>query len=131
MFCKNENHGVAKCSTFAAKSAEKKAFILENHLSFFLLKKGPYYQSVKDDTSVTRGQRHPTSLHIEKNMKPGETTSKGYLITGENPGEETLNVMTHALTRHVSTTSCVIPVLVSSAIKPQREILTYALLDTQ
>lgn len=39
--------------------------------------------------------------------------------------------MSHALTKHASATSSIIPVLVSSTMDPQREILTYALLDTQ
>lgn len=39
--------------------------------------------------------------------------------------------MAHALTQYVSATSSIVPVLVSSTTEPKKEILTYALPDTQ
>lgn len=44
---------------------------------------------------------------------------------------ETHKVMTRVLTWNVSATSSFVPVFVSSTTEPQKEILTYALLDTQ
>lgn len=44
---------------------------------------------------------------------------------------EVHKVMSHALTQHASATSSIVPVFVSSTTEPRREILTYALLDTQ
>lgn len=44
---------------------------------------------------------------------------------------EIRGVRTHTLMQHTSATSSIVPVLVSSKSEPQREVLTYALLDTQ
>lgn len=52
------------------------------------------------------------------------------LAEGEHSSTGIQRVMSHALT-HVSATSSIVPVLVSSTTEPQKEILTYALLDTQ
>lgn len=40
-------------------------------------------------------------------------------------------VMAHALTQSSSATSSIVPVLISTVEEPQREVLTYALLDMQ
>ncbi|CAH2277110.1 uncharacterized protein LOC109198530 [Pelobates cultripes] len=50
---------------------------------------------------------------------------------GNKANDNVPKVMSHTLTRHTSATSCIVPVLFSAAAEPQREILTYALLDTQ
>lgn len=50
---------------------------------------------------------------------------------GEGTNKEVHKVMAHVLTRKTSATSSIVPVFVSAASQPQKEILTYALLDTQ
>ncbi|XP_021324883.3 uncharacterized protein [Danio rerio] len=133
LVCKDEMHGVVKCPSFAAKTMdEKKSFIHENHLCFGCLRKG---HNTKDcrrrHTCNTCGRRHPTCLHIEMDRNPLESTSKDSKATGGHSSKEIHKVMVHALTQHVSATSSIVPVLVSSTTNPQKEILTYALLDTQ
>ncbi|KAL1280039.1 hypothetical protein QQF64_014639 [Cirrhinus molitorella] len=130
---KDETHGVVKCPTFAAKTMDvKKAFIHENHLCFGCLRKGHTTKDCKRrHTCSTCGRRHPTCLHIERNRNPVESTSKDPIATGDHASKEIHKVMTHALTQHVSATSSIVPVLVSSTTEPKKEILTYALFDTQ
>lgn len=132
LVCKDETHGVAKCPTFAKKTAdEKKAFIHENQICFGCLRKGHITKDCKRrHICSTCGKRHPTCLHIER---PAERVSENSVATENNTSKEReiSKVMTHALTQHTSATSSIVPVLVSSKLKPQREILTYALLDTQ
>lgn len=96
LFCKDENHGVAKCPTFPAKSAEeKKAFVHENHLCFGCLRKGHTTKKCKRrHTCSTCGRRHPTSLHMEKNTRPVETASKGSVTKGDHASKEIHEVMT-------------------------------------
>lgn len=55
----------------------------------------------------------------------------GNVATGDHINKEVHKVISHALTQHAPATSSIIPILVSSTTDPQREILPYALLDTQ
>lgn len=132
LVCKDETQGVAKCPIFAKRTTdEKKAFIHENHLCFGCLRKGHITKDCKKrHICSTCGKHHPTCLHIEK---PAERASKNSFATENNTSteREISKVMTHALTQNTSATSSIVPVLVSSKLERQREILTYALLDTQ
>ncbi|XP_014900158.1 uncharacterized protein LOC106954875 [Poecilia latipinna] len=133
LFCKDELHGVAKCPTFAAKTIdEKKVFIRENHLCFGCLRKGHVTKECKVRHSCSKcGRRHPTCLHTEGIKEPKETKTEDSVSHAENGNKEVHKVMTHVLTRKTSATSSIVPVFVSAASEPQKEILTYALLDTQ
>lgn len=131
--CKNEAHGIAKCPTFAARSTEdKKAFIHENWLCFGCLRKGHIAKDCKRrHTCSTCSCRHPTCLHEERKQRPVEATTKNFTSTEDHAGQETHNVVSHTSTQHAPATSSIVPVLVSSAQEPHREVLTYAMLDTQ
>nr|XP_033951031.1 uncharacterized protein LOC117455577 [Pseudochaenichthys georgianus]XP_033951039.1 uncharacterized protein LOC117455577 [Pseudochaenichthys georgianus] len=133
LVCKDETHGIARCPTFTAKTTdEKKTLIHENNLCFGCLGKGHISKDCKRrHTCSTCSRRHPTCLHIETDKRPAETSGKYSAATGEHTSKEIHKVMSHALTQHTSATSSIVPVLVSSTMDPDREILTYALLDTQ
>ncbi|KAJ8416044.1 hypothetical protein AAFF_G00380660 [Aldrovandia affinis] len=130
--CKDETHGVAKCPTFAAKSMEdKKAFIHENHLCFGCLRKGHSSKDCKRrHTCGTCNRRHPTCLHEERDKRPVEAPEKHSTPTDDSASQE-IKVTSHTVMQRASATSSIVPVLMSSAEEPQREVLTYALLDTQ
>ncbi|KAJ8388711.1 hypothetical protein AAFF_G00131200 [Aldrovandia affinis] len=130
--CKDETHGVAKCPTFAAKSMEdKKAFIHENHLCFGCLRKGHSSKDCKRrHTCGTCNRRHPTCLHEERDKRPVEAPEKHSTPT-DNSASQEIKVTSHTVMQRASATSSIVPVLMSSAEEPQREVLTYALLDTQ
>ncbi|XP_057694061.1 uncharacterized protein LOC130917030 [Corythoichthys intestinalis] len=131
--CKNESHGIVWCPTFASKSLEeKRAFIQENNLCFGCLRKGHTSKNCqrRHICSVCHG-RHPTCLHEERKQR---TTRE---ITNDTPpadkalGQEAHVVHSHTSVQYVPATSSIVPVLVSSSLEPQREVLTYAILDQQ
>ncbi|XP_054600468.2 uncharacterized protein [Nothobranchius furzeri] len=131
--CKSEAHGITQCPTFTAKSVEdKKAFIHENRLCFGCLRKGHMTKDCKGrHTCNICSRRHPTCLHEDRKQNPVEATINSSTSTEERASQETHNVVSHTLTQHASATSSIVPVFVSSVQEPHREILTYAILDTQ
>lgn len=131
LFCKDEKHHIAQCSTFAGKTIEeKKAFIHETHLCFGCLRKGHMSKDCRRrHTCGTCGRSHPTCLHEERDKAPSKDP-KG-ASTNVQASEEVHKVMTHALTQCSPATSSIVPVFISTVDEPQREVLTYALLDTQ
>lgn len=133
LVCKDKTHSVAKCLTFAARTIdERKAFIYENHLCFGCLRKDHTAKDCKvGHTCRICSRHHPTCLHIQRNTEPVKTPNDDSVATGDKVNDNVPKVMSHTLTRHTLATFCIVPVLLSAAAEPQREILTYALLDTQ
>ncbi len=131
--CKSEAHGITRCPTFAAKSVEdKKAFIYENRLCFGCLRKGHMTKDCKRrHTCNTCDRRHPTCMHEDRKQKPVEAITNSSTSTEERASQETHKVKSHTSTQRASATSNIVPVFVSSVQEPHREILTYAILDTQ
>ncbi|XP_039907300.1 uncharacterized protein LOC120746094 [Simochromis diagramma] len=131
--CKSETHGISKCPIFTAKSVEdKRAFIHENRLCFGCLRKGHITKDCKRrHTCNICERRHPTCLHENRKQSPAEAVTNSSAPTEEPASQETHKVMSHTSTQRVSATSSIVPVFVSSVQEPHREILTYALLDTQ
>ncbi|XP_051281790.1 uncharacterized protein LOC127377717 [Dicentrarchus labrax] len=131
--CKSEAHNITKCPTFAAKSGEdKKAFIHENRLCFGCLRKGHITKDCKRrHTCNISSRRHRTCLHEDRKQRPVEATTNSSTSTGKHASLETHKVVSHTSTQHASATSSIVPVLVSSIQEPHREVLTYAILDTQ
>lgn len=130
--CKDETHGVANCPTYAAKTMEdKKAFIRENHLCFGCLRKGHSSKDCRSrHTCSTCNRRHPTCLHEERDKRPVEAPKKQSTSTDDNASQE-IRVTSNAVMQRTFGTSSIVPVFMSSTEEPQREVLTYALLDTQ
>ncbi len=60
-----------------------------------------------------------------------EAIQNGSASADVSTSEEVRNVVSCASTQHVSATSSIVPVLVSSVQEPQKKVLTYALLNTQ
>ncbi|CAI5642237.1 unnamed protein product [Oreochromis niloticus] len=133
LFCKEESHGIAKSPAFAAKTSDdKKVFIQENHLCFGCLRRGHVTKECRGRHSCSKcGRRHPTCLHTERVNEPKERKTEDSKSPDEDANKEVHNVMTHVLIRKTSSTSSIVPVFVSVASEPEKEILTYALLDTQ
>lgn len=131
--CKSEAHGITKCPTFAAKSVEdKKTFIHENRLCFGCLRKGHMTKDCRRrHTCNACNRRHPTCLHEDRKQRPVEAIMNSSTSTEEHASQETHKVMSHTSTQRTSATSSIVPVFVSSVQEPHREILTYAILDTQ
>lgn len=130
--CKEESHGIAKCPVFAAKPmSDKKTFIHENHLCFGCLRKGHITKDCRTKHICgVCGRRHPTCLHDER-LKTNNATLKGSTPDGGQTSQEVHKVNSHTVIREASATSSIVPVYLSSVNEPEKEILTYALLDTQ
>lgn len=60
-----------------------------------------------------------------------ETKEKQSTSTDKGTSQEEIKVTSHAVTQRVFATSSIVPVFMSSANEPQKEVITYALLDTQ
>lgn len=133
LICKEELHSIAKCPVFAAKPmADKKTFIHQNQLCFGCLRKGHITKDCRTKHICgVCGRRHPTCLHDERVKKPGEATMKGSTSTEGQASHEIHKVNSHTVIREACATSSIVPVYLSSANEPEKEILTYALLDTQ
>ncbi|KAK0152254.1 hypothetical protein N1851_006383 [Merluccius polli] len=132
LICKEESHGIAKCPGFAAKPmGDKKTFIHQNHLCFGCLRKGHITKDCRTKHICgVCGRRHPTCLHDdERGRKSGEVTMKSSSTEGQVTQIHKVN--SHAVIREASATSSIVPVYLSSVNEPEKEILTYALLDTQ
>ncbi|XP_065108476.1 uncharacterized protein [Paramisgurnus dabryanus] len=131
--CKSEAHYITQCPAFAAKSSEdKKVFIHENRLCFGCLRKGHMTKDCKKrHTCNICSRRHPTCLHEDRKQRPVEATTNSSTSVENHASLETHKVISHSSTQHASATSSIVPVFVSSIQEPHREVLTYAILDTQ
>lgn len=134
LVCNDELHGIAKCPVFAAKSmGDKKVFIHQNYLCFGCLNKGHITKDCKTrHVCGVCSRRHPTCLHEEREKRSGETkrSSTSDFREGQE-NQQVRKVLSHVVTQNTSATSSIVPVFLSSMKEPQKEILTYALLDTQ
>ena len=69
--------------------------------------------------------------HVCMKKGPGEAANRVETHTEGETRQETHQALSHALVQNASATSSIVPVFLSSVKEPQKEILTYALLDTQ
>ena len=73
----------------------------------------------------------PKLLTRRQETRPVEAITNSSTFTEEHASQETHKVISHTLTQRASATSSIVQVFVSSVQEPHREILTYAILDTQ
>ena len=129
-FCKRTDHLLNACVKFKAETRENKLkFVKGNSLCFGCLRKGHMSTDWKKRlTSATCNKNHPTCLHEERSPKKPEE-KKG------SEEQEPTNVRrtTSCTSQGASTasTSMIVPVWLSSLSKPDKEVLVYAILDTQ
>ncbi|XP_038050841.1 uncharacterized protein LOC119723991 [Patiria miniata] len=124
-FC-NGPHSIHKCFKFEGKSAEeKKQFVQETKLCFGCLRKGHQSKDCKRRATCAKCKRsHPTPLH--------EDRSPHYKGPAKE-GNELASAVSCCATEGGNTplTSMIVPVWVAAGSNPAREVLTYAMLDTQ
>jgi len=132
-FCESKTHSIAKCPIFAEKPMDdKRSFIRENHLCFGCLRRGHISRDCKRrHICGTCSFRHPTCLHEDRVKELVKVSRTGFTPTEVHTSQEVQNVMSHTVTQRASATSSIVPVFISTVEKPQKKILTYALLDTQ
>lgn len=144
--CKHDHH-LDECRTFLQKPlAVRKQYCMEHELCFGCLADDHKARECQTRcTCKTCGRRHPTSLHGD--MKPGtKTQSKesgtpdpkesGKTVAKESDTTVSKEKPVSAHSRMTDSSgglgshaSCIIPVMVSHRDHPEKECLTYALMD--
>ncbi len=144
MFCKKKGHTLHRCLKIREKPVEERVkFVQLEKLCFGCLRIG---HNSRDCTSRSVcdlcGKRHPTCLHQDRGKKDQE---QGVRIkqerANENKGDknqqsETIEMKQATSNRVVQEksstyTSSIVPVYVSTTMEPDKEVLVYALLDSQ
>ena len=127
-FC-DKIHNIDVCRLFQTKPMEEqKSFAKENDLCYACLKKGHRSRFCQNRISCKKcGRSHPTPFHgdvwIKGPSKPEEPPK---------PDQSIQTATSHFIeSNSASKSSLVLPVWVSHQDDPDREVLTYALLDTQ
>ncbi|XP_028316746.1 uncharacterized protein LOC114471941 [Gouania willdenowi] len=131
IFCKRTGHDLQRCRKFGEMTVHDRVkFVQAEKLCFGCLKVGHVSKMCNNKSTCVKCQkRHPTCLHDEKFRDSRSSTSK----KERNPTETAATATTNRVIQDgVGTqTSAVVPVWVSSTRQPDKEILVYALLDTQ
>ncbi|XP_078374366.1 uncharacterized protein LOC144657884 [Oculina patagonica] len=128
-FCKKTNHQLDACLRFKTETLEnRKNFVKENRLCFGCLKKGHMSSDCKRKlTCSSCNKKHLTCLHEEKR----ETKKKEERSEEEEPTDVRKSTSCASQGTSSATTSMIVPVWLSSSTKPDKEVLVYAVLDTQ
>ncbi len=123
-----ESHSIHKCQTFANKSVEdKRKFILDNNLCFGCLRKGHNSKDCRSKATCSICKKHhPTPLHENRPSSAAVTFS--HAMQAE---QNTSSLSCCVDSGDGGSTSMIVPVWISSTSTPEKEILVYALLDTQ
>lgn len=124
-FCKEEHH-LFDCVKFAEQSIENRnALVRENRRCFSCLRIGHFAKQCRAKHTCQKCKgRHPTVLHDDKQSPKPVPSDSGHGVNSERAASLNADL-------RCSSTTNVIPVWVSTASKPEKEILVYALLDTQ
>lgn len=139
IFCGKRGHEVPICRKFMEMAIpERVKFVQTKGLCFGCLKPG-HLSKACENRSVcdTCKGKHPTSLHqdrtayTERKAQNEERKERKTVSTQTN--EESTEALSAKVLQntHNTHTSTVIPVWLSTTSEPDREVLIYALLDTQ
>lgn len=140
LFCKRNGHILDKCFKFREKTVQDRIkFAQAEKLCFGCLKGGCHLKKCDERSTCEKCQRrHPTCLHDDKfierkraipatndnSQDKAENTEEG-----DNPAAAISNRVTQTTLNTL--TSSILPVWVSSRTDPDREVLVYALFDSQ
>ena len=138
-YCHKTNHKLHNCNEFKLlKPEERLEFLRHKRLCFGCLEFGHLSKDCKmKKTCKVCTKRHPTCLHgdyeaIARTKSVEKQTNK---TTADDKESSTNDQVEEVRTLHVSqgntSSGMIVPVYVSSIQSPDKEILTYALLDTQ
>ena len=122
-FCKKTNHQLDACLRFKTETRENRMkFVKENMLCFGCLRKGHMSSDCRKRLNCsTCNKGHPTCLHEERR----ESKKK------EDRIEEVRKTSCTSQGASSVSTSMIVPVWLSSSLKQEKEVLVYAILDTQ
>lgn len=144
MFCKKKGHTLHRCLKIREKPVEERVkFVQLEKLCFGCLKIGHNSRACTSRSVCDLcGKHHPTCLHQDRGKKDQE---QGVRIKQERPNEnkgdknqqsESYEIQQATSNRVVQEkssthTSSIVPVYVSTIMEPDKEVLVYALLDSQ
>lgn len=139
LFCKKMGHSLHKCHKFIEKPInERVKFIQSEKLCFGCLKIGHQSKNCsKRMVCNTCSKHHPTCLHedrLNKETKKEEPKEQREIKQQVTQPQDITNESTSNRVAHESNntqTSAIVPVYVSTLSDPSKEVLVYALLDTQ
>nr|XP_054587464.1 uncharacterized protein LOC129152993 [Nothobranchius furzeri] len=143
MFCKGPNHVLTRCRGFLEKAVtDRVKFIRTEGLCFGCLQPGHQSKGCNNRSICEKCNKgHPTCLHEERNKQEQIPQQNEMDVSYKNPTQgkqpQTQGATSTATTNRVicqeghTQTSAIVPVWLSSSTEPTREILTYALLDSQ
>ena len=116
-FCESD-HSIHNCDLFKRKSfVERQEIIRECRLCFGCLNRGHMLRDCRNPIRCTIcGGPHPPVMHKEPDM--ATTSATTYVSHNSNRGP-------------LRKSSMIVPVFISECDDPDREVLTYAMLDTQ
>lgn len=144
-FCKWSGHSLNKCRKFMEMPVEDRVkFVQLEKLCFGCLKVGHSSKACAARSVCERCEkRHPTCLHQDRERSPTSQSHQLQQAVSGEPAEskheqpnERVEVQQATSNRVIQQdgnthTSSILPVYVSSTANPEKEILVYALLDTQ
>lgn len=144
IFCKKKGHTLHRCRKIMEKPVEERVkFVQLEKLCFGCLKIGHNSKACTSRSVCDScGKRHPTCLHQERGKKDQEQGVKNKQErSNENKGDknqqseaiETQQATSNRVVQGKSSThtSSIVPVYVSTTTEPDKEVLVYALLDSQ
>ena len=131
LFCKRTNHQTPACHQLAkATSNDQQEFVKKNGLCFGCLGKGHRTRDCTNRATCEKcGKPHPTSLHYEPRTPSRQSPEPAQAQASDRPQEVTSHTV--ASPSSASLTSMIVPVWVSHPNQPGKEVLTYAMLDSQ
>ena len=147
IFCKRQGHTLHTCFKMMERTVEERVkFVQLEKLCFGCLKTG-HNSKYCTSRSIcdSCGRNHPTCLHQDRwvyNQGERRETERGQTnetkeakIKGSTPSrtQESMQATSNRVVQERGTThtSTVVPVYVSTSAEPDKEVLVYALLDTQ
>ena len=132
-FCNKPGHGLNICRYYLSKPlADRVQYILSERLCFGCLTPGHLSKNCRNKmTCDTCHKPHPTCTHNDRPFEPRRDSSL-------KEDQDQTQVQTNAMMTHTvlqedthSQTSPIVPVYISSPEHAGKEILVYAMLDTQ
>ncbi|XP_050390455.1 uncharacterized protein LOC126809746 [Patella vulgata] len=123
-FCHRSSHSINDCTLFTKKSmSDRKDFLRSNRLCFACLCLGHVSRACKSRLRCRIcNHLHPSLLH-------GDTGQPSRPMRNENT--EVKSAVSHTLRTGTDKCAMIVPVWLSHKDNPSKEILTYALLDSQ
>ena len=132
--CKMDGHNLVTCFKFEKQTPqEKRAFVQDNRLCFGCLKVGHRSRDCRIRHTCKRCKgKHPTIMHEDRNSEADKQVKETASEESNQVKERAPEVSCKAINgEDTCSTSMIVPVWLSTSENPTREVLTYAMLDTQ